>query len=210
MRHICLLVETLERSAFDFLEVQIGDLKVTLGKGPPGAPSPASAAPGPHTAPPAAAPAQLPAVAQAAAGAVAQAGAGALAQAATGAVARAGAGAAAADGEDGSVTVTAPMLGRFYAAPEPGAPPFVCVGARVDPGSTVGLIEVMKVFTAVQAGVHGVVCEVCAHNEQYVEYGQVLVRIRPVPVESGVPAAAATRVNPTRAPAAKARKGPRR
>ncbi len=75
------------------------------------------------------------------------------------------------------------MMGRFYAKPEPGAAPFVSVGAKVSADSTVGLIEVMKVFTAVRAGVHGVVTEICVQDEQLVEYGQVLFRIRPM--ESG-------------------------
>ena len=70
-------------------------------------------------------------------------------------------------------------MGRFYAKPEPGAAPFVSVGAEVNPDTTVALIEVMKVFTAIRAGVHGVVTEVCVQNEQYIEYGQILFRVRP-------------------------------
>ena len=72
------------------------------------------------------------------------------------------------------------MIGRFYAKPEPGAAPFVSVGTEVTPDSTVALIEVMKVFTAVRAGVKGVVAEICVQDEQLVEYGQVLIRIRPI------------------------------
>jgi acetyl-CoA carboxylase biotin carboxyl carrier protein len=75
--------------------------------------------------------------------------------------------------------VVSPMIGAFYAAPEPGAPPFVEVGDTVTPDTTVGLVEAMKVFTAVSAGSHGVVREVLVENGQLVEYGQPLVVLDP-------------------------------
>jgi len=53
------------------------------------------------------------------------------------------------------------------------------VGAQLAPDSTVCLIEVMKVFTAVRAEVRGVVTEICVRDEQFVEYGQILFRVRP-------------------------------
>jgi acetyl-CoA carboxylase biotin carboxyl carrier protein len=74
-------------------------------------------------------------------------------------------------------TVTAPSLGAFYHAPRPDLPPYVTVGARVEPDTTIGLIEAMKVFTAVSAGVHGVVQEILVANNEFVEYGQPLMRI---------------------------------
>ncbi len=163
VRQITQLVETLEHSTFDFLQLELGDLKVTIGKGtPPGheaavaaAPvAPVRAAPAAVAVPPPAAPAPPPA-----------------AHAKTEVTAAA---------QDGTVTVVAPMIGRFYAKPEPGAAPFVSVGTEVNPDSTVALVEVMKVFTAVRAGVHGVVTEICVQDEQLVEYGQVLFRIRPM------------------------------
>jgi len=77
------------------------------------------------------------------------------------------------------VTVTAPMIGTFYRAPAPDAPPFVEVGTAVEPDTTVGLIEAMKVFTSVSAGTAGVVVEILADSGQFVEYGQPLLRIRP-------------------------------
>ena len=161
VRQITQLVETLEHSTFDFLQLELGDLKVTIGKGaPPGheaasAPAPSApvrAAPAAVAVPPPApAPGPAPAKPQAAAAV-----------------------------QDGTVTVVAPMIGRFYAKPEPGAAPFVSVGTEVNPDSTVALVEVMKVFTAVRADVHGVVTEICVQDEQLVEYGQVLFRIRPI------------------------------
>jgi acetyl-CoA carboxylase biotin carboxyl carrier protein len=70
-------------------------------------------------------------------------------------------------------------MGLFYAKPDPGSPPFVSVGSEVQEGTTVGLIEVMKVFNAVQAGAKGIVAEICIENGQTVEIGQTLFRIRP-------------------------------
>ncbi len=80
---------------------------------------------------------------------------------------------------DGLAAIPAPMVGTFYPAPEPGAPPFVSAGDRVEPDTTVGLIEVMKVFTAVTAGIAGIVEEALAGNAQGVEYGEPLFLVRP-------------------------------
>lgn len=82
-------------------------------------------------------------------------------------------------GREGLIPVPAPMVGTFYAAPEPGAPPFVEKGTRVEDDTTLGLIEVMKVFTAIRAGVSGVIDEVLVSNGQFVEYGQELFLVRP-------------------------------
>jgi acetyl-CoA carboxylase biotin carboxyl carrier protein len=77
----------------------------------------------------------------------------------------------------GAHTIGAPMLGTFYRAEAPGAPPFVEVGARVEPDTIVCLIEVMKMMNAVPAGVAGTIAEVCAENAELVEYGQPLFRV---------------------------------
>ena len=77
------------------------------------------------------------------------------------------------------VTVTAPMIGTFYRAEAPGAPPFVEVGARVEPGTVVCLIEVMKMMNAVPAGTAGTVVEVLAENARPVEYGAPLFLVQP-------------------------------
>jgi acetyl-CoA carboxylase biotin carboxyl carrier protein len=78
----------------------------------------------------------------------------------------------------GSV-IAAPMLGTFYHAPEPGAKPFVDIGSVVAKGDTIGLIEVMKLFSPVSADVAGTVVEILADNGALVEYGQPLVRLKP-------------------------------
>jgi biotin carboxyl carrier protein len=70
-------------------------------------------------------------------------------------------------------------LGTFYVAPEPGAPPFVKVGTAITEDTTVGLIEVMKVFNSVRAAVKGTIVEVVAQNGQFVEYGQTLFLVKP-------------------------------
>ena len=77
------------------------------------------------------------------------------------------------------MVIVAPMVGTFYTTPEPGAPPFVDLGARVDEETTVGLIEVMKVFNAVQSRANGVIVDVCVQNGQFVEYGQTLFVVKP-------------------------------
>ena len=71
------------------------------------------------------------------------------------------------------------MVGTFYPAPEPGAPPFVRAGDRVEPDTTVGLIEVMKVFTAVTAGIGGTIADALAGDSRGVEYGEPLFLVRP-------------------------------
>jgi acetyl-CoA carboxylase biotin carboxyl carrier protein len=76
--------------------------------------------------------------------------------------------------EEGLLPVKSPLLGTFYRAPKPGAPPFVDVGSYVTEDDTVCLIEIMKLFNTVKAGVKGRVSKVCAENNQMVEYGQVL------------------------------------
>ena len=76
-------------------------------------------------------------------------------------------------------TIKAPMLGTFYAADGPGQQPFVEVGARVEPNTVVGIIEVMKMMNSVRAGVAGTVVEVCAENAQLVEEGEPLFRVEP-------------------------------
>lgn len=79
----------------------------------------------------------------------------------------------------GTMLVRAPMVGTFYRAPEPGAPPFVTPGARVSPDTILCIIEVMKLMNSIQAGCSGVVTHVLVENGEPVEYGQPLVAIRP-------------------------------
>jgi len=80
---------------------------------------------------------------------------------------------------DGLETILSPMLGTFYRAEAPGASPFVEVGAKVDPDTTVCIIEVMKMMNSVPAGVTGTIAEIVPENGQLVEYGEPLFRVTP-------------------------------
>jgi len=73
--------------------------------------------------------------------------------------------------------IASPMLGTFYRAPAPGEAPFVDVGARVEPDTIVGIIEVMKMMNSIHAGVAGTIAEICVENGQPVEYGAALFRV---------------------------------
>lgn len=86
--------------------------------------------------------------------------------------------AAPAPGEPGVADVPAPLLGVFYRAPKPGAPPFVEIGQRVEADTVVAIIEVMKLMNSVRAGVAGEVVAIPAKNGVMVEYGETLFRIR--------------------------------
>ncbi len=76
--------------------------------------------------------------------------------------------------EGGLLPIRAPMLGTFYRTPKPGAPPFVEVGQMVTEEDPVGIIEVMKLFTTVKAGLRGRVARVCVEQGQMVEFQQPL------------------------------------
>lgn len=77
------------------------------------------------------------------------------------------------------VPIKSPMVGIFYSRPEPGTEPYVSIGKLVNEKDTVGLIEVMKVFNSVMAGVNGKIKKILVENEQLVEYGQVLFLVEP-------------------------------
>ena len=80
---------------------------------------------------------------------------------------------------EGLVAVRAPMLGTFYRAPSPEAEPFCEVGDLVEANDTLCLIEVMKLFNSISAGVAGRVVEFSVENGALVEYAQPLVLIEP-------------------------------
>ncbi len=75
--------------------------------------------------------------------------------------------------------IKSPMVGTFYAAPEPGAESYVRVGARVSAGQTVCIIEAMKIMNEIEAEFGGTIREVCVEDAQPVEFGQVLFRVDP-------------------------------
>lgn len=156
------ILKLIDESKFDYFQLEVGELKITVSKGEPIplASSSANAEASPSFAPAVVAPPKAtpaPSAAQSPAPKVdAQAAAA-----------------------EGLVPITAPLLGTFYVAPEPGAPPFVQVGAAITEDTTVGLIEVMKVFNSVRASVKGTIAQVVAQNGQFVEYGQTLFLVKP-------------------------------
>jgi len=81
--------------------------------------------------------------------------------------------------ESGLAEIVSPLLGIFYRAPKPGEPPFVEVGSKVTEETVIGIIEVMKLMNSVHAGVRGEIVEILGANGTLVEYGEVLVRVRP-------------------------------
>jgi acetyl-CoA carboxylase biotin carboxyl carrier protein len=78
-----------------------------------------------------------------------------------------------------TVVIKSPMVGTYYASSAPDAPPFVTVGMIVQPESTVCIIEAMKVFTDIPAGISGTITEVLVKNGQPVEFDQPLFRVVP-------------------------------
>ncbi len=81
--------------------------------------------------------------------------------------------------EEGLIPIKSPMLGIFYRRPEPGTPAYVEVGTLVKENDTICLLEVMKLFTAVKAGVQGKISKICVENGRMVEYGQTLFLVKP-------------------------------
>ncbi len=77
------------------------------------------------------------------------------------------------------VAITSPMVGTYYASPDPETGPFVAVGSEIDVNSPVCIIEAMKVFNEIKAEVAGTIERILVHNEQAVEYGQPLMMVRP-------------------------------
>ena len=150
------ILKLIDESKFDYFQLEVGELKITVSKGDP-IPLAGINQSAPVAAAPAAVATAKPAVAPA------------TAAQATKSVAI----------PEGMTAVTAPILGTFYVAPEPGAPPFVKVGQQITEDTTMGLIEVMKVFNSVRATVKGTVVEVVAQNGQFVEFGQTLFIVKP-------------------------------
>lgn len=164
------LVAVVDESGIDSLEISRAGTRIRISKTPTpvvaaGAPAvPAAIPPTSITVPPAAAPAPAPAAPAAAAPAEA---APAEAPAAAPAPARE------------LVEVKSPMVGTFYAAPAPEAPPYVEVGSVVTKGQTLCILEAMKLMNELESEVDGIVREILVENAEPVEYGQVLFRIEP-------------------------------
>jgi len=141
------LIEAVDQSSIDSVDIERGGTRVRISKTPAGGAQVGSAAPMPA--------APTPATAALAAGESDEAPASHLAD------------------------VTSPMVGTFYSAPAPDAPPYVKVGQKVAVGDTLCIIEAMKLMNELEAEVSGTVSEIVAQNADPVEFGQVLFRIDP-------------------------------
>jgi acetyl-CoA carboxylase biotin carboxyl carrier protein len=147
------LIRAIDESSVDSLEIERGGTRVRLAKTPP-----MTAAPVLHAAPPAPAYAPAPAAS---------------------APAPAEAPQAKASPSEGLLEVTSPMVGTFYRAPAPDAPPYVEEGGKISVGDTLCIIEAMKLMNELESEVKGTIVEICVENAQPVEFGQVLFRVRP-------------------------------
>jgi acetyl-CoA carboxylase biotin carboxyl carrier protein len=76
------------------------------------------------------------------------------------------------------VQIKATTAGIFYAKPEPGAEPYVKVGDQVEKDSTICLIEIMKVYSAISAGLEGEVTEIHVQDAEFVDYGAPLFSVK--------------------------------
>ena len=90
-----------------------------------------------------------------------------------------GEGARAEQAKASALEVKSPMVGTFYASPEPGAKPYVSAGTRVSKGQILCIIEAMKIMNEIESEYSGVIKEILVQDAQPVEYGQVLFRIDP-------------------------------
>lgn len=155
------LLELFQQSGVGEMEVQRGENRLRLSRGaaplevrPPAASSPpAGPAPGDEPG------VMLPAVLPARPGQTAPS--------------------AAPEAESASITVTSPIVGTFYEASEPGSPPFVRVGDRIEPGQVLCIIESMKLMNEIEAEVSGVITAKLAENGRAVEYGEPLFTVQP-------------------------------
>ena len=151
------LIQAIDKSSLDSIEIERGGTRVHLSKSPPvttvsaapaAAPAPAAAAPAPQAAGGGgAAPADKPAVAPSAA--------------------------------SNLLEITSPMVGTFYRSPAPDAPSYVEKGKKVSKGDTLCIIEAMKLMNELECEVSGTIVEILVENAQPVEYGQVLFRVDP-------------------------------
>ena len=153
------LIGLFDESSWDELHLEMGDLELFIAKDPS---------------------ATVPGGEQAAAPPVAAASMGAPMGNAVAAVPAPAAEAPAAAVPDGLVALRAPNLGTFFRAPKPGAPPYVELGQEVEVDTEVCLIEVMKLFTPVRAGMKGIVRQVCVEDAELVEFDQPLFYIEPL------------------------------
>ena len=87
--------------------------------------------------------------------------------------------AAAAASDSDLLIIKSPMVGTYYGRPKPDAEPFVKVGQTISPDTTVCIIEAMKVFNDIAAEVSGTIVSILVDEEEPVEFGKPLMKVRP-------------------------------
>jgi acetyl-CoA carboxylase biotin carboxyl carrier protein len=167
LKEIKSIIDLMTKAGLSEFEVEKGDFKLRVKRGPNGEFSTSAAASGStvvhHHAPVGGFHAPVAAVAQAAAPAAAAA-----------VVAPTAAGDA-----SGLSQIVSPMVGTFYTSPSPESPPFITVGQEVQEDTVVCIIEAMKVMNEIKAEVSGVIVEVLAQNGKPVDFGKPLFSVRP-------------------------------
>jgi acetyl-CoA carboxylase biotin carboxyl carrier protein len=163
------ILKIIDSSSLEELHLEIGDFKLIVRKRAAGATPVTESDDGGAVARPAA---PVPAWPEGGEGSVVLQGVEQAARASDARVAR--------PVREGDVQVKAPMVGTFYRAPAPGAPPFVEVGTSVSEDDTVCIIEVMKLMHSINAACRGRVAEICADDGALVEFGQTLMVIEPL------------------------------
>tara|TARA_R110000868_G_scaffold97619_14_gene268648 strand:+ start:4601 stop:5044 length:444 start_codon:yes stop_codon:yes gene_type:complete len=75
--------------------------------------------------------------------------------------------------------ITSPFVGTFYRSASPDSDSYVQVGHSIEPGKVLCIVEAMKIMNEIESDISGEIVEICAENETYVEFGQVLFRVKP-------------------------------
>lgn len=153
------LIEAVDNSGIDSIEITRAGTRIRIGKTPPVTATYAAAPAGP---------------ASQVTGPIPQPGTASESAAGTGATEESGG-----DATSGLTEIKSPMVGTFYRAPAPEAPPYVEVGSRVSQGQTLCILEAMKLMNELESEMDGLVREILVKNAEPVEYGQVLFRIEP-------------------------------
>jgi oxaloacetate decarboxylase alpha subunit len=79
-----------------------------------------------------------------------------------------------------TVEIKAPMVGTFYRAPSPEAPPYVEIGQTIEPGQVICIIEAMKLMNEIKAEIRGKILEILVDNAEPIEFGQSMFLIEPL------------------------------
>lgn len=156
------LIRAVDESGVDTVEIRRGGTRVRISKTPPPAPVRTEAQAGPG------------------AGAVGSPASADGASPAPAESAVAGDSAALERPATTLIEIKSPMVGTFYRAGAPGAPPYVDTGQRISEGNTLCIIEAMKLMNEFESDISGTIEEILVEDGEPVEYGQVLFRVAPV------------------------------